>query len=145
MLFLSSCASSLHSKKVIRQQQSTQRSQTNNKSCHFKYKVKNKRYCVLKNAHNFQQTGVASWYGPKFHGKKTASGQIYNQNKLTAAHKNLPFGTRVRVLNLRTKQSVIVTINDRGPFHGGRIIDLSKRAAKLINMSGTDRVHVKAL
>lgn len=75
------------------------------------------------------QCGGASWYGPGFHGKKTASGQRFNENAMTAAHKTLPFGTVVKVTDQRTGKSIKVTINDRGPFHGSRVIDLSKAAA----------------
>lgn len=75
------------------------------------------------------QCGGASWYGPGFHGKKTASGQKFNENAMTAAHKTLPFGTVVKVTDQRTGKSIKVTINDRGPFHKGRVIDLSKAAA----------------
>ncbi|WP_201587489.1 septal ring lytic transglycosylase RlpA family protein [Psychrobacter jeotgali] len=74
-----------------------------------------------------------SYYGNKFHGKRTASGSIFNMNALTAAHKTLPFGTEVQVTNRKTKQSVIVKITDRGPFTPGRILDLSKAAAGKIN------------
>jgi rare lipoprotein A (peptidoglycan hydrolase) len=73
--------------------------------------------------------GTASWYGPRFHGKKTASGKIYDQHKLTAAHKTLPLGTKARVTNLDNGSTVEVEINDRGPFIDGRIIDLSRAAA----------------
>jgi rare lipoprotein A len=81
--------------------------------------------------------GWASWYGPGFHGNRSASGERYNQNALTAAHRSLPFGTRVRVTNLNTGVSVIVRINDRGPFIRGRIIDLSAAAARTIGMMGS--------
>lgn len=77
----------------------------------------------------YAQCGGASWYGPGFHGKTAASGQIFNQNAMTAAHRTLPFGTKVEVTDQSTGKSVEVTINDRGPFHGKRIIDLSKAAA----------------
>ena len=70
-------------------------------------------------------TGMASWYGPGFHGRQSASGEVFNQNAMTAAHRTLPFGTRVRVTNVHTGQQVVVRINDRGPFSHGRIIDLS--------------------
>lgn len=90
-------------------------------------------------------TGIASWYGPKFHGKKTASGEIFNQNDLTAAHKKLPFGTLVKVFNPLTKKSVVVRITDRGPFKKGRVIDLSKRAAKLIGISGVSKVSCEVI
>ena len=78
---------------------------------------------------SYAQCGGASWYGPGFNGKRAASGQIFNENAMTAAHRSLPFGTKLRVIDQRTGRSVQVTINDRGPFHGGRIIDLSKAAA----------------
>lgn len=85
------------------------------------------------------QCGGASWYGPGFHGKKTASGQAFNQNAMTAAHKSLPFGTKVRVTDQRTGRAVVVTINDRGPFVRGRMIDLSKAAATELGFR--DRGH----
>lgn len=88
------------------------------------------------------QCGGASWYGPGFHGKKTASGAKFNENAMTAAHKTLPFGTVVKVTDQRTGKSVKVTITDRGPFHKGRIIDLSKAAAAKLGTksSGTGKV-----
>ncbi|MCP1198946.1 septal ring lytic transglycosylase RlpA family protein [Notoacmeibacter sp. MSK16QG-6] len=73
--------------------------------------------------------GKASWYGPGFHGKKTASGERFNQNAMTAAHKTLPLGTKVRVTNKRNGRSIVVRINDRGPYAHGRVLDLSKGAA----------------
>lgn len=76
--------------------------------------------------------GEASWYGPGFHGRKTASGERFNQNALTAAHRTLPFGAKVKVTNVNNGKSVTVRINDRGPYHGGRIIDLSKAANQAI-------------
>lgn len=91
------------------------------------------------------QVGKASWYGPGFHGKKTASGHVFNQNALTAAHPRLPLGTRAQVTNLRNGKQVEVTINDRGPHRGGRIIDLSRAAAQKLAMGGTARVSVVAL
>lgn len=80
------------------------------------------------------RAGAASWYGPGFHGKRTASGERFNQNALTAAHRSLPFGTRVKVTNRTNGRSVIVRINDRGPFSGGRVIDLSRGAASRLGM-----------
>lgn len=90
------------------------------------------------------QCGGASWYGPGFHGKKTASGPRFNENAMTAAHKTLPFGTVVKVTDQRTGKSVKVTINDRGPFHKGRIIDLSKAAAAKLGTknSGVGKVCI---
>jgi rare lipoprotein A len=91
--------------------------------------------------------GKASFYADQFHGRKTASGETFNMDKLTAAHPSLPFGTRVRVTNLRNGKDVIVRINDRGPFVKGRIIDLSISAAKVIGLikSGTTQVKLEAI
>jgi len=86
------------------------------------------------------QRGAASWYGPGFQGRRTASGEIFNTHALTAAHRSLPFGTQVRVTNERTGRSVVVRINDRGPYAHGRIIDLSKAAAQAVGVSGVGRV-----
>jgi rare lipoprotein A len=82
------------------------------------------------------ETGLASWYGPKFHGKRTASGEVFNQEKFTAAHPSLPWGSRVKVVNLANGKSVEVRINDRGPYGKGRIIDVSRAAAKALDMVG---------
>ena len=89
------------------------------------------------------QTGIASWYGPKFHGKITSNKEVYDMHDLTAAHKSLPFGTYVVVTNLNNGKSVTVRINDRGPFVKGRIIDLSYAAAKAVDMIGTGTAPVK--
>ncbi len=89
------------------------------------------------------QTGIASWYGPGFHGHPTSSGEIYDQNQLTAAHQTLPLGTRVEVTNLDNGRSVEVRINDRGPFVDGRIIDLSYAAARTLGMVGPGTVPVR--
>ena len=93
----------------------------------------------------YTEEGMASWYGKKFHGKKTASGEKFNMHKLTAAHKKLPFGTVVEVTNLKNGKKVKVRINDRGPFVKGRIIDLSYAAAKKIGIieAGVARVRIK--
>ena len=92
-------------------------------------------------------SGRASWYGPGFHGRRTANGEVFNQHALTAAHPSLSFGTKVRVTNLNNGRSVIVRINDRGPYSGGRVIDLSTAAARSLNMirSGVTRVKVTVL
>ena len=91
--------------------------------------------------------GMASWYGPGFHGNRSASGERYNQNALTAAHRSLPFGTKVRVTNVRNGRSVVVRINDRGPHIRGRIIDLSAAAARIVGVmqSGVAPVRVEVL
>ena len=82
------------------------------------------------------QTGKASWYGDAHHGKKTASGETYDMNALTAAHRTLPIGTRVRVTNVDNERSVVVRVNDRGPFVDGRVIDLSRAAARALGVLG---------
>ena len=89
------------------------------------------------------QTGKASFYGGKWHGGKTASGEIYNQESMTAAHRSLPFNTRVRVTNLRNGRSVVLRINNRGPFIAGRIIDVSKAAARKLGMIKAGVVPVR--
>jgi len=91
------------------------------------------------------ETGIASWYGPKFHGRTTANGERYNMNGLTAAHKTLPFNTVVRVENVENGRKVDVRINDRGPFVGNRIIDLSRRAAEEIDMIGSGTAEVRVI
>ncbi len=92
------------------------------------------------------EEGIASWYGPKFHGRRTASGEVFDMHRLTAAHPWLPFGTIVKVTNLENGLSVVVRINDRGPFVKGRIIDLSYAAAKKIRMLRRNaRVRVEVL
>lgn len=91
------------------------------------------------------QEGKASWYGPGFQGRKTASGEPFDQHALTAAHRNLPLGTQARVTHLGNGNTVEVRINDRGPHGGGRIIDLSRAAARRLAMSGTARVRIEVL
>jgi rare lipoprotein A len=95
----------------------------------------------------YTETGYASWYGPPYHNRKAANGEIYDQDALTAAHRTLPFGSRVRVTNLKTGESVVVTITDRGPFVENRIIDLSRAAAKAVNVwrPGTAKVRLDVL
>ncbi len=96
---------------------------------------------------SYDQVGIASWYGAKFQGRKTSSGEIYDMYQMTAAHKTLPLGTVVRVVDLKTHKSVVVRINDRGPFIPGRIIDLSYAAAKELGIvgPGTALVGLKIL
>jgi rare lipoprotein A len=111
------------------------------------YKVFGKKYYPLQDAYNFTQSGIASWYGKKFHGRKTANGEIYDMYAMTAAHKTLPLGTYVRVVNKDNNKEIVVRVNDRGPFVSGRIIDLSYTAAKKLGMdvSGTAKVRIIAL
>jgi len=99
----------------------------------------------LNTAEGLVQTGTASWYGSDFHGKRTANGEIYDMDKLTAAHRYLPFHTLVEVENLDNNKKVLVRINDRGPFVAGRVIDLSRKAAREIGIAdpGTARVRLR--
>ena len=107
------------------------------------YKVMGKWYQPVPHSHGFSQRGKASWYGRKFHGRKTANGEIYNMYAMTAAHKTLPLGTYVRVHNLKNNRKVDVRINDRGPFVRGRIIDLSYASAKKLGVVGPGTAPVK--
>lgn len=95
----------------------------------------------------YDETGVASYYGARHHGKRTASGEPFDQNALTAAHRSLAFGSRVMVTNLSNNRSVVVRINDRGPHTHGRLIDLSRQAAQQLGMlnDGTTKVRVQGL
>lgn len=93
--------------------------------------------------YKYYQSGTASWYGKKFHGRKTSNGEIYNMYAYTAAHKKLPFNTKVKVVNQNNQKEVIVRINDRGPYIAGRIIDLSYAAAKDINIVNSGTAPVK--
>jgi len=96
---------------------------------------------------DYRAEGRASWYGSRHHGRRTASGERFDQHALTAAHRSLPFGSRVKVTNLANQRNVVVRINDRGPHAHGRIIDLSRAAAERLGMlrSGTARVRVERL
>ena len=111
------------------------------------YTVLGKTYRVMKTAKDYKERGGASWYGTKFHGRLTSNGERYNMYEMTAAHKNLPIPTYVSVKNLDNGREIIVRVNDRGPFHEGRIIDLSYAAASKIGMlkKGTARVEVVAI
>lgn len=111
------------------------------------YQVRGKHYQVMSSAKGFEQTGIASWYGQKFHGHLTSNGEIYDMYAMSAAHKNLPLPTYAKVTNLANNKSVIVRVNDRGPFHQSRVIDLSYSAAYKLDMlkTGTARVHIVAI
>lgn len=111
------------------------------------YVVFGKRYYILNDSTNFSEEGIASWYGKDFHGRKTANGEIYNMYAMTAAHKNLPLPSYVEVTNLENNRTVIVKVNDRGPFHENRIIDLSYTAAHKLDIikAGTALVRVRAI
>jgi rare lipoprotein A len=111
------------------------------------YVVQGNRYYVLKSANNFTERGIASWYGTKFHGERTSSGEPYDMYAMTAAHKSLPIPVFVEVTNLDNNRKIIVRVNDRGPFVQGRIIDLSYVAAKKLGIDGkgTGRVEIRTI
>ena len=114
---------------------------------HSPYTVLGKTYTVLPSSKGYHERGIASWYGSKFHGRRTSSGELYDMHLATAAHKSLPLPTYAEVTNLDNGRKMIVKINDRGPFHDGRIIDLSYAAAiKLgVDKTGTARIDVRAI
>ena len=111
------------------------------------YEVHGQRYVVLPSSSGYVEEGIASWYGPDFHGGRTATGETYDMHAMTGAHPTLPLPTWVRVTNLENGRSVVVRLNDRGPFARGRIIDLSRAAAEGLDMvrAGTARVEVRSL
>jgi len=111
------------------------------------YQVFGKTYYVLDSSIGFVEQGIASWYGTKFHGNKTSNGETYDMYAMTAAHKSLPLPCYVEVKNLANGKTIIVRVNDRGPFHTGRIIDLSYAAAAKLGTlkNGTSRVEIKAI
>jgi rare lipoprotein A len=111
------------------------------------YEVSGQRYVVLASATGYVEQGVASWYGPDFHGKRTATGETYDMDAMTGAHPTLPLPAWVRVTNLQNGRSVVVRLNDRGPFARNRIIDLSRKAALELDMvrAGTALVEVRSL
>ena len=111
------------------------------------YEVFGKRYYVLDSEDGFEQRGIASWYGPQFHGKKTSSGEAYDMYAMTAAHKTLPLPCYLEVKNLENGRKVIVRVNDRGPFHDNRVVDLSYTAALKLDMiaKGTALVEIRAI
>jgi len=111
------------------------------------YVVYGKRYYTMPSSRGHKERGIASWYGTKFHGRRTSSGEVYDIYKMTAAHKSLPLPTYVRVTNLRNGRSIVVKVNDRGPFHNNRIIDLSYVAAAKLGILeyGTGLVEIEAI
>ena len=146
MFFLGACAQTqllVHTAKRIGQQEKQQQGRY---KIGTPYQIKGKWYYPAVD-YSYNKTGIASWYGPGFDGKMTANGETYDQNALTAAHKTLPMPSIVRVTNLENGRSIKVTVNDRGPYAFGRIIDMSRRGAQLLGFhrKGTARVHVEIL
>lgn len=111
------------------------------------YTLNGVRYEVWNDIEDYQEIGIASWYGPGFHGEKTSNGEVYDQKSISAAHKNLPLPSYVKVTNLENNKSIVVRVNDRGPFHDGRIIDLSEGAANLLDVvkNGTAKVKLELI
>lgn len=139
LILIASCAP----KKIV----STQPREPRQKAYQKPYTVLGKRYEPLQTSAGFVQTGIASWYGPDFHGKKTSNGETYDMRAMTAAHKTLPLGVYVRVQNRENGREAVVRVNDRGPFVKDRIIDLSYSAAKTlgVDIAGTAAVRIEAL
>lgn len=146
VMFLTACTETQLASHVVKTVAGT----TSKPTGHFKvgnpYVIMGKRY-IPEETYSLTETGIASWYGPQFHGKKTANGEIFDMYELTAAHRTLQMPSLVRVTNLENGRSLIVRVNDRGPFARGRIIDLSKRSAELLGMKnqGTAKVRVQVL
>lgn len=111
------------------------------------YVINNKKYYPIPTARGFREKGIASWYGPTFHGRKTSNGEVYNMYSMTAAHKILPMNTMLLVRNMENGREIVVRVNDRGPFIRGRVIDLSYSAAHKLGVvaNGTARVELIAL
>ena len=111
------------------------------------YTVNGRSYRVMQTEVGFQQTGLASWYGEKFHGHQTSNGEVFDMYQVSAAHTGLPIPSFVRVTNLENQRSIVVRVNDRGPFHNDRVIDLSYAAAYKLGFSnqGTALVHIEAI
>ena len=140
ILFISSCGG--HTTRVIETPETREL-----KGWQKPYEVDGQRYQPLRDHQGFQQRGIASWYGRKFHGRKTSNGEVYDMYGMSAAHKTLPMGVYVKVTHLGNGRHIVVRVNDRGPFVAGRVIDLSYGAAKQLGIveSGTAKVEVQAL
>lgn len=123
------------------------RSEPLNNAANRPYVVFGKKYVPLTKVQAFHQSGVASWYGKRFHGQKTSSGETYDMYAMTAAHPTLPIPSYARVKSVKTGKEVIVRINDRGPFHSGRVIDLSYAAAYRLGLigAGSGEVQIEAI
>lgn len=143
-LYLTACTSHAEAKKATNRPM-VKHTQTLAKLEHNIYSVDGKTYTTQPHptAVHYEKQGKASYYHNKFNGRRTASGEVYRSSQYTAAHKTLPLGSYVLVTNLRNNRKVVVKINDRGPFHGSRIIDLSKAAASDLGMVASGIGHVK--
>lgn len=145
VFLLSGCATHIdHSKSVARSQATPHFTPRHGAAYNRAYRVKGRVYHPLASAKGYRERGIASWYGEES-GRRTAMGTRFNPHGLSAAHRTLPLPTRVRVTNLGNRRSIVVVVNDRGPFVDGRLIDLSHGAAKALRLSGVGRVEVEAL
>ncbi|WP_386691372.1 MULTISPECIES: septal ring lytic transglycosylase RlpA family protein [unclassified Lonepinella] len=139
--FLTACTSSAQATKSTPRVNLVKTEKISDKNI---YMVNGKKYTnISTGSAHYEKTGKASYYHQKFHGNRTASGEIYNSTKLTAAHRTLPIGTHVLVTNLKNNRQVVVRINDRGPFTKSRVIDLSRSAASQLGMISSGVVNVK--
>lgn len=148
-LFLAACAETqlvMYAAKRIKQEQKSDEAPSGRYKVGEPYRIDGVYYYPAVD-YDYDETGVASWYGPKFHGQRTANGELFDMNELTAAHRTLPMPSMVRVVNLDNGRSLVLRVNDRGPFARGRIIDVSRRAAQLLGFRyrGTARVRVEIM
>lgn len=145
VILLSGCANHIdHGKSVARLEAPSHSTPRHGAAYNRAYRVKGRIYYPLTSARGYRERGTASWYGEES-GHRTAMGTRFNPQGLSAAHRTLPLPTRVRVTNLSNRRSIVLVVNDRGPFVGGRLIDLSHGAAKALRLSGLGRVEVEAL
>ena len=147
LIFLSLCSCTVITKKNINHKVIPKVEKYSKYGNPKSYKVFGKKYYTKKTHVGYSEKGIASWYGKKFHGRLTSTRETYDMYKLTAAHKSLPIPCYAKVTNLSNNKSIVVRINDRGPFKKGRIIDLSYAAAKKLGIvsKGIARVHVEAI
>jgi rare lipoprotein A len=145
VILLSGCATHVdHGKSMVRSEAPSYSTPRHRAAYNRAYRVKGRTYHPLASAKGYRERGMASWYGEES-GHRTAMGTRFNPQGLTAAHRTLPLPTRVRVTNLANRRSIVLWVNDRGPFVDGRLIDLSHGAAKALRLSGLGRVEVEAL
>jgi len=147
LLMLSACGEPSYHVRVLDTPSSTSSPTGKVKPTQRAYEVNGQRYQPIPSAHGFTEKGIASWYGKKFHGRKTSNGETYDMYAMTAAHKTLPMNVHLKVTNLENGRSTVVRVNDRGPFVRSRIIDLSYSAASELGVvgPGTAKVSVEAL
>lgn len=146
MVLTSACAQTQLATHYAKKWRNEQEPQKGNYKIGKPYQIENKWY-YPEEKFNYTETGIASWYGPGFHGKRTANGELFDENELTAAHRTLQMPSLVRVTNLENGRTIVVRVNDRGPFSKGRVMDLSKRSAELLGFRdrGTAKIKLEVL